>query len=204
MSKINQEDNSTTGRERPFSPPPERSVTSWLLMLLIFVAVAYLGFKLVQWLENSRQPNRTIETVYRQWVQPLSKEARTPSAPSRPVESNVVTKCVVQGKVSYGDSDCPPGAITSKVATNTTQNLLASVKVPIAAPATSQEQSPPITAQVNPGVSNAAVKTECATLEASIKYLDSMARQPQSGQTQDWIREERKKARDRQVRIPCT
>jgi hypothetical protein len=204
MSEINQEDIKTTGRDRPFSPPPESSVTNWLIKILIVVALVYLGFKLVNWQENSRQPSKAVETVYPNAEQPPSKATSSSPAQSRPVEANVITKCVVQGKVSYGDDGCPQGAITSKVATNTNQNLMAAVKVPVAIQATNQEQPLPMTAQVNPGEAYASLKAECAELEARIKHLDSVARQPQSGQTQDWILEERKKARDRQVRVPCT
>lgn len=49
----------------------------------------------------------------------------------------------------------------------------------------------------------AAKKTECEWLDSQIKHWDSMARQPQGAQTQDWIREQRKQARDRQFRIRC-
>ncbi len=44
---------------------------------------------------------------------------------------------------------------------------------------------------------------ECAALEARIQQLDAMARQPQSGFTQDWIRSERRAARDRQTALRC-
>lgn len=80
---------------------------------------------------------------------------------------------------------------------------MAAVRVP---PPTQEDvptQSPSAVTQSDPGLSHAAMKAECSALEDRIKYLDSMARQPQSAQTQDWIREERKGARDRQVRIPC-
>lgn len=46
-------------------------------------------------------------------------------------------------------------------------------------------------------------QTECKALDAQIQHYDSMARQPQSGQMQDWISAQRKKARDRQFRIRC-
>lgn len=44
---------------------------------------------------------------------------------------------------------------------------------------------------------------ECSALAASIQHYDAMARQPQSGQMQDWITAQRKKARDRQFQIKC-
>jgi hypothetical protein len=45
--------------------------------------------------------------------------------------------------------------------------------------------------------------SECKALNARIAQLDAMARQPQSGPTQDWIAAEKKKARDRQFRVRC-
>lgn len=44
---------------------------------------------------------------------------------------------------------------------------------------------------------------ECRSLDARVNYLDSMARQPQSGAMQDWLRGERKLARDRQFSLRC-
>ena len=44
---------------------------------------------------------------------------------------------------------------------------------------------------------------ECKALDAQITQFDAMARQPQSGQMQDWITGEKKKARDRQFGIKC-
>lgn len=46
-------------------------------------------------------------------------------------------------------------------------------------------------------------RAECKALEERITWLDSMARQPQPGYTQDWIAAEKKLARDRQFRIRC-
>lgn len=44
---------------------------------------------------------------------------------------------------------------------------------------------------------------ECKALEARITQLDNMARQPQTGQMQDWIRDQKSKARDRQSGLRC-
>lgn len=45
--------------------------------------------------------------------------------------------------------------------------------------------------------------SECKAIEERIRHLDSMARQPQSGPTQDRIAAEKKELRDRQFRIRC-
>jgi hypothetical protein len=50
---------------------------------------------------------------------------------------------------------------------------------------------------------NVAKKAECTALDTRITQLDSMARQPQSAATQDWLRSERKTARDRQFQLRC-
>lgn len=46
-------------------------------------------------------------------------------------------------------------------------------------------------------------KAVCDGLSAQVSNYDSMARQPQSGQTQDWITGERKKVRDQQFALRC-
>jgi hypothetical protein len=45
--------------------------------------------------------------------------------------------------------------------------------------------------------------TECQALSAHITSLEAMSRQPQSGQRQDWITSEKRKARDRQFQLRC-
>lgn len=59
---------------------------------------------------------------------------------------------------------------------------------------------PTFNQQVDP---NVAKKAECAAIDSRVEQLDAMARQPQSAATQDWIRSERKAARDRQFRLRC-
>jgi hypothetical protein len=56
------------------------------------------------------------------------------------------------------------------------------------------QSSPP------PAVAN---KAQCDMLNARVDHLDAMARQPQSAATQDWIRSERKTARDQQFALRC-
>lgn len=64
-----------------------------------------------------------------------------------------------------------------------------------------QPRSVPLDAgNASPGSARPA---ECQALEMRIQQLDSMARQPQSGYTQDWIRNERQQTRSRQAALRC-
>lgn len=200
-----------TGRDRPFSPPPESAFMGWLGKLLIFACLVYLGFKLAYWLDHRANPAPgqapvTATPAAEPKAQPTARPglAQTPgrAAPEgTPAEQGIVTKCVMNGKTSYGDGTCATGAVTSKVMTQANQNLMAAVTVP----PVEQAAAPlsPGLAQTNPGPDYAAVKTECVWLETRIKYLDDLARQPNIAQTQDRFREERKTPRDRQFSIRC-
>lgn len=46
-------------------------------------------------------------------------------------------------------------------------------------------------------------QSECAAIEAEITRLDNLARQPNTGPMQDWIRGRRQTARDRQSSLRC-
>lgn len=46
-------------------------------------------------------------------------------------------------------------------------------------------------------------QSECKALDGQITQYDALARQPQSGQMQDWITSKKRTARDRQFQIKC-
>ena len=115
-----------------------------------------------------------------------------------------ITKCVVNGRTSYGDAACPQGSVSSQVTTRANHNLMAAVRPTAASPTEATATTQHIIQVQTSSISDAAVKkTECDWLDSQIKHWDSMARQPQGAQMQDWIREQRKQARDRQFRIRC-
>ena len=63
--------------------------------------------------------------------------------------------------------------------------------------------TPPQPVQPAPRSQQATKQAECANLAAIVANLDSQARQPQSSQMQDWIKDQRQRARDRQFRLQC-
>jgi hypothetical protein len=56
--------------------------------------------------------------------------------------------------------------------------------------------------QVSTGIAESKAR-DCKALDAEVERLDVMARQPQSGQMQDWIRGKRQEARNRQFALHC-
>ncbi len=200
-------------RERPFSPLPERSSTSTLKMVLIFLAVLYGLFKISSLLLDTggysfnkpplvKSSPSIINTEPRQLSFPPPERNQYNTEDARP-GSRTITKCIVNGKTSYGDAGCPSGSTTTQVVTKSNHNLMAAIPVPVVAQAAEPFDPLPLIVQSNADSNYAAIKSECEALNKRIEYLDAMARQPLSGQTHDWIRDERKKARDRQFHIPC-
>ena len=65
---------------------------------------------------------------------------------------------------------------------------------------TAAQQQPVVVQQQ---LSQSTRNAECANLAQTVLNLDAQSRQPQSGQMQDWIKERRKEARDRQYKLQC-
>lgn len=131
-----------------------------------------------------------------------SRPATTPSAPKLPdvvrtgecppgqvagiFESERTGRRVICHEPSFAESP-PPSVVSRKPLPALTEQIRRRMQqVPV-----QQLPAQPSTAEL------------CARLTERVSYLDSMARQPQSGPTQDWIRGERQKARDQQFRLRC-
>ena len=208
MTPLGQED-SNEPRLRPFGPPKTSNSIglATIFLVLLTLAAAYAGYQWFLIPITSSSTSTASETTKRNpsavQSSPSYMPAKPAPAPAAQPDARVVTKCVANGKTSYGDNDCAPGAATTEVTARSNLNLVAGLKPEqIAAAQRLDEQavSPITVAQANAAPSSAA---ECHALNEKIASLDAMARQPQSVQTQDWIRGERKKARDRQFQIQC-
>ena len=130
--------------------------------------------------------------------------AASPAGPL-PDGARVVTKCVGNGTTSYGDEACALGARATRVITKSNHNLVAGLtpkQMAAAATAISAAPSAAPNISIAPRASGSNAD-ECQRIDAEIIQLDAMARQPQSGQMQDWISQHRKELRDRQFRIRC-
>ena len=211
--------NEKRGRQA-FNPALEKSAASTFFMVLVFIAALLFLYKFADWHLNQRASGVATQSTPNApptLGQPPSREKaftlpresglrpyQNHDAPTPATGNRVVTKCIVNGKTSYSDAPCTSGAVATQVLTRADHNIVAPVRVTATvATETTYSPAPAAVAQATAPSDYAAKKLECEALESRVQYLDSMSRQIQGAQTMDWIKDERKKARDRQFRIPC-
>lgn len=144
--------------------------------------------------------------------QPSGQLTQPPSRASNPVaqesrfNQGSVIKCVLNGKTIYSDEKCPAGASTHRVQLHDTAGVVSPPKA-VLSELTAQriaiENAQIQSLQQPAALPVQSKKVECDAIDKRIEWLDSMARQPQSAPTQDWIRQERRHARDRQFAVHC-
>lgn len=208
--------------------PFERAVakgTPTLYIIVFWLVVGLLIWIGSNWvLERYSRPERHSTPAS---APPSPPEAAAPTlaAPLRTVQGGViatpegrrsepapnsqqVVKCTEGGKTTYSNSPCPANAIASAVQIRQSPSPRPQEPTLTAAPVnpqTAEAQPPVVIAQASKLlVDGMAMRlAECKAMDVEIGQLDSWARQPQSGQTQDWIRQKRGKVRDRQFEIRC-
>lgn len=198
-------------RQRPLNPPPERSSWGTLGVVLVFVVALFFLYKAADWklrpgampAANERAPSAAVLKNPPSGASFMQPPQNVPGATAG---TTTVSKCIVNGTTSYSDGPCPGGALSSQITTHANHNLMAAVRPQAAGRTQAQaiERPRPVIVVQEDAVPAAVThQAECQYLDAQIAHWDAMARQPQSGQMQDWIREQRKQARDRQFRIRC-
>jgi hypothetical protein len=136
--------------------------------------------------------------------QPEDNASDTAAIP--PPVAHGIRKCTVGGKTTYSNSECPEGTQTKAVVLHDSGGIVSPPKADLlmlmAQRKAAEGQHGGRQSVVTMGTPQSATE-ECGLLDQHVQYLDSKARQPQSATTQDWIRQERSKARDRQVALHC-
>lgn len=215
--------------DRPFTPPSAGS--SFIVPLIAWLCVAFALFKAYAWWEDHRSAQRMPGG--RPFVQeqpaerpppasapPAQMEAmqrsltsRTPSAPPPEPEAAEAPRT---GGTIYLCRDYGGGTFWASDHCNQHKALIVRImSVPAGMPfeqqvELAQQRRDELDAAAQPSVQAVAAppaavnnKLTCQWLDQRVNHLDAMARQPQSGHMQDWIRSERQKARDEQFRLHC-
>lgn len=216
-------------RPRPFTPPSQQP--SLIVMVGWWLGAAFLLYKAYGWWTEHRRPPASEPATYRQVQVDSGEEQASPRAPEprpvtpprqvayapAPVAPVVEAPAPRTGGTIYLCRDYSGGTFWASDHCNRHNALIdRMVSVPEGMPFQQQVQlaeqrrrilsGSTATVQTTsshlpaPSVAN---KSLCESLDARVKELDAMARQPQTGSTQDWIRMERQKSRDEQFRLRC-
>lgn len=193
--------------------PADLSVTYTLCLVLASCAIAYAGYKAWDWWAATHSksvapvaigapafPNPVIHPS----VTEKRESHRTVVNAASTTTGTVVIKCVVNGSTAYvaSEADCAAQAKRTKVSVDPQQNLsdgLPNAEQVIRRPSF----SPQVEMQILEPDPNVQRTARCQAYEQEIKSIDERARQPLSGQEQDRLAANRKKARDEQFRLHC-
>lgn len=184
----------------------------WILIGLVVLISAVLSVGVLLFQHDLQAK---LSGIYRSSASVIEPSAVTTGRSldgSRPVTSPPVPKPPVVAP----SGECPPGQVAGIFESERTGRRVICHEPSFAESpppsVVSHKPAPALTEQVRRRMQQAPVQQVpaqpstaelCARLTERVSYLDSMARQPQSGPTQDWIRGERQKARDQQFRLRC-
>lgn len=201
-----------------FRPAPQK--TSVFTVALCVVAAFYLLYQATLWWQNKQLHTKPSSAPSVTFLPSGGLGADVPRAlesqPQRTMQSQpnqapvpgTVSKCVLNGKVTYSDAACPKDAVVGSV----------KLPPPIPVDAYQQARTVPIPSAVlqqsgagpepqptlhTPSQAAPVKSAECKLLDERVRQIDIRALQPQSMQQQDVLREDRKKARDRQFFLGC-
>ena len=205
--------NAMTEWERSLRPARERQWAMWIALSALLLFGLYRG---AEWLlaQRAAQPGRVKSAL-----PSMPGSAGVPSRPTPSPSPNLsgrssaapppleVSKCTsAAGKTAYSDGPCPAGSTATTVRVDRNQNLVDGMNAE--AREASNRNSAALAAQQSSHERHVArnvsdPQADCSALDAHVKWLDTMARQPQGAAMQDWLRSERQQARDRQFRLGC-
>jgi len=207
--------NAMTEWERSLRPTRQRHWATWSALSALLLFGLYRG---AEWLLAQRaavRPKAPVALPSQPVPSPTIEPVPAPRPPAvRPGNSVApgtveVTKCVsASGKAAYSDGPCPAGSVATTVRLRRDLNLADGMSAE-AREASNRDNAALVAQQqasqrqVAQGAGSTTPKDQCSALDAHIKWLDTMARQPQAISTQDRLRNERQQTRDQQFRLGC-
>jgi hypothetical protein len=158
--------------------------------------------------ESSIKEADSVMSIQERVDTAVREQPKRASLYERPAANGMIKKCLIEGKTFYVDQKCPTGATPQELQLYDTAGVISPPKADLQVltaqrkAAEAEEHQAGRSQVVTVGASQSK-SNQCAFLDRHVEYLDSMARQPQSASTQDWIRDEKSKTRDRQASLGC-
>jgi len=115
-----------------------------------------------------------------------------------------IMKCIENGRVTYGDGACNGELV--EVPVDTRNNVVESDRQTLEYMARPRQPEPPPApaATISRGASPMRSRQmDCKVIDAQIASIDAQARQPQTAQMQDYLKDQRAKLRSRQNDLRC-
>lgn len=181
-------------------------IFSVLLALgVVLSGVALLNGSLTQMKSKEDQTNPKPSTSENQPRQ-MNEREKTQEKPAAIDSTGKISKCTIGGKVIYSDTPCPKNGTVSQVEMHESSGIVTPSRVVVDRTMQRIEEEH---RQENQGARSTIAVIEkpnkqlCDAYRADIDRYDAMARQPQSGYTQDWIRNEIVRIRKLQADASC-
>lgn len=205
---------------------PATSRQDVLWMVLVWVAVAFVLYEGFVWFQDWRATQVAApkipfgeagEPIPRAQVRapttlppaPRSESRSENAAPPGASGKRSITKCILNGSVSFTDGKCPTGAKLSEITVDVSDlGTVAPRPRQIDPPLASQnvqnvfpQQQPQQSVMIPDKAQMKAA--ECPSLKYAIEQIDAATRQPLSIQRQEFYKEERRKLRQREYDLGC-
>ncbi|MBT2335828.1 hypothetical protein J7E49_18170 [Variovorax paradoxus] len=202
--------NAMTEWERSLRPRRERHWAMWIALSALLLFGLYRG---AEWLlaQGAAQPDRATSAPpsgpgsARAPIRPTPSASPDLSGRSSAAPTALeVSKCTsAAGKTANSDGPCPAGSTATTVRLDRNQNLADGMSDEAREASNRNNAALAVQQQSYERQIVGDTRAGCDALDAHVKWLDTMARQPQGAAMQDWLRSERQQARDRRFRLGC-
>lgn len=207
---MNQSREPMTASERALRPSGPSNRVLFLLAVVVMLALALSAFFGWSSWRGARAPHGAPVAPPQGNTAPApppGKEVRRPELQHPAPRVQHFAKCVSRtGAATYSDGACPAGTEASTVSVKPDTNLADGMS-PEARAASIRRNSVAaqdvIEHERRVAVNGDAFVAECSYLSSQIAAIDAAARQPLPGYEQDRLKDQRRRARDRQFALRC-
>lgn len=128
------------------------------------------------------------------------------AAPNNASPETAIHKCIEGGKIIYSDQACLHRITPEGVKLYDSAGIVSPSKEKLEDLTARRKAAEAIHRRQNlqqAALNAQSITADCDALTKRVEWLDALARQPQSAGTQDWLRQEKEKARNKQFELHC-
>lgn len=182
------------------------SVVIVLTLISIPVAIEFESRGIGESLASDKGTASRPEGTQPARAQPVEEmlPSRAPPMTRPDPARQTIMKCIENGRVTYGDGACNGELV--EVPIDTRNNVVEPDRHTLEYMARPRQPEPPRApaATISRGAPQMrSGHTECQAIDAQIAAIDAQARQPQTAQMQDYLKDQRARLRNRQNDLRC-